>query len=180
MSKMFMRLFGVTLALTMLLSLFAPSTKTYAAPGKKLYIVQMLESPVVAYDGSIAGLKATKPAKGQKINPLNADVVKYVDYLKGRHDNALNSVGGGRKAYDYTYTYNGFAAELDAAQANKLAKTAGVLAVTEDSMAQLDTATTPTFFGLNAAGGIWEKLGGPVGTVVVRIPLVLAKISSWG
>ena len=41
------------------------------------YIVQLLDKPVVAYDGGIAGLKATKPKKGQKIDPNSADVVKY-------------------------------------------------------------------------------------------------------
>ena len=51
-----------------------------------VYIVRMAEDPVVAYDGGIAGLKATKPRKGMKINPTNPAVVKYSDYLIARHD----------------------------------------------------------------------------------------------
>ena len=38
----------------------------------------------------------------------------------------LNGVGGGRKLYGYHYSFNGFAAELTAAQAAKLSATAGV------------------------------------------------------
>ena len=51
-----------------------------------IYIVQMLDKPVVAYEGDIAGLKATKPAHGKKINPNSNAVEKYVSYLAGTHD----------------------------------------------------------------------------------------------
>jgi hypothetical protein len=40
----------------------------------------MQQSPVVAYTGGVAGLNATKPAKGKKIDPASADVQKYVGY----------------------------------------------------------------------------------------------------
>ena len=51
----------------------APSADTKSAATKKYsndaYIVRLAEQPVVAYDGSIKGYKATKPRKGQKIDP---------------------------------------------------------------------------------------------------------------
>ena len=53
------------------------------------YIVRMIQNPVVAYEGGIPGFKATAPAKGAKIDSLDADVVKYVGYLKGTHDEKL-------------------------------------------------------------------------------------------
>ena len=40
-----------------------------AAAAKDVYIVQMIDPPAVAYEGGIAGLNATKPAKGEKIDP---------------------------------------------------------------------------------------------------------------
>lgn len=58
------------------------------------YIVQMSQSPVVAYEGGIAGLPATKAAEGQKVNPKAAHVVKYADFLKRAQDRALAKVGG--------------------------------------------------------------------------------------
>ena len=48
------------------------------------YIVQMRDLPAVAYDGSIKGLAATKPAKGQKIDPNSAVVTKYVGHLNAQ------------------------------------------------------------------------------------------------
>ena len=122
-----------------------------------LYIVRMADAPVVAYSGGIPGLKATKPAAGKKINPLSAEVAKYVGYLNGKHDAAVASVGG-KKVYDYTYAFNGFAAQLTEAQAAKLAVADGVLAVEADEARTLDTSSTPSFLGLDTPGtGLWAN-----------------------
>ena len=126
---------------------------------KSLYIVQMTDPPAVAYTGGISGLRATKPAKGQKIDPNSAVVVSYVKYLDGTHNARVAAVGG-RKVYSYRFAFNGFTAELTPAQAARLATDARVVAVTKDSIAELDTSTTPDFLGLNAQGGIWSRLSG--------------------
>ncbi|HWQ84334.1 MAG TPA: S8 family peptidase [Anaerolineales bacterium] len=134
-----------------------------AAPAKSsnnIYIVQMVDQPIVAYEGDIAGLKATAPRQGQKVNIFNKDVIAYGDYLKGRHNDALAAAGGGRKVYDYTFSYNGFAAELTQDQAAKIASAAGVLAVSPDELFTIDTSSTPAFLGLTDPGGLWEQLGG--------------------
>ncbi|HVF61374.1 MAG TPA: S8 family serine peptidase [Thermoanaerobaculia bacterium] len=131
-----------------------------AGPAADAFIVRMSEDPVVAYRGGIPGLKATKPAKGQKINPNSPDVVRYVTYLKGRHDAALAAVGGARKIYDYTYSLNGFAAKLTAEQAAAIAAVPGVVSVERDERLKVSTVSTPAFLGLTAPGGLWEQLGG--------------------
>ncbi|HET9506766.1 MAG TPA: S8 family peptidase [Gaiellaceae bacterium] len=144
--------------------LFAVSAS--GAPGDataKTYIVQMLQAPVVAYEGDVAGLAATKPAKGQKIDPNSAAVKKYAAHLVGQHDAVLQKVGGAAKVYSYTYSYNGFAAKLTDGQKAALAKQEGVLAVTEEELVTGDTSSTPEFLGLTADGGLWEQLGGPTG-----------------
>jgi subtilisin family serine protease len=130
-----------------------------------IFVVQMADLPVVAYDGSIKGFAATKPAPGTKINPLSAVVTKYVGYLEGTHDAALSraGVGAAKKLYDYFYTYNGFAAKLTAQQANRLAGDQRVLAVSRNERFDVDTSSTPTFLELDAEGGLWEQLGGPTG-----------------
>ncbi|HEY3474976.1 MAG TPA: S8 family serine peptidase, partial [Anaerolineales bacterium] len=124
-----------------------------------VYIVQMINDPVVAYQGDVPGYRATKPARGQKINPNSSDVTKYVGYLKGKHDEALRRVGG-QKLYDYVYSYNGFAAKMTVEQANKLSFVDGVLLVSPDELQTMDTSSTPSFLGLDAPGGLWEQLGG--------------------
>ena len=137
--------------------------------GSGVYIVRMSDDPVVAYEGGIAGLKATKPAKGKKIDPRSSEVAKYAGYLDSKHDGALAKVGG-QKVYDYRYTYNGFAARLSEAQADKLASTEGVLSVEKAVDVKMDTATTPAFLGLtDPANGLWTKQGIKGENVIIGI-----------
>lgn len=148
-----------------------------AAESTSGYIVQMIDAPAVSYTGGIPGLRATKPAKGQKIDPLNNDVVKYAAYLDSRHNDALARVGG-TKYYDYYYSFNGFAAKLSDAQANAMKKVAGVLAVNEDELQNADTSSTPTFLGLTATGGLWDQLGG-VGSAGEGIIIGIVDSGIW-
>jgi len=120
-----------------------------------IYIVQMIDNPVVAYEGDIKGLKATAPKNGQKIDPNSSNVVNYVTYLTSKHDKALAKAGG-QKVYDYVYSFNGFAAKLSLDQAKKLTGIDGVLAVSPDELYTMDTSTTPDFLGLTAEGGLWD------------------------
>ena len=130
-----------------------------SARNSKLYIVEMRELPVAAYDGRIAGFSATRPERGRKINPQDPAVAGYASHLESRHDDTLARVGG-RKVYDYRYTFNGFAAELTDAQADILRANAGVLNVRKDEERFADTSSTPAFLGLDAPGGLWDQLGG--------------------
>jgi len=146
-----------------------PETHARAERGQ-LYIVQLIEDPVVAYKGGVAGLAATKPNKGRKIDPNSPAVVKYFGHLTNRHDAVLASVGGSkRKAYSYGYAFNGFAAELTEAQAAKLALTQGVLAVSKDEARALDTSSTPAFLGLSGDSGFWKTTGATGEGVVIGI-----------
>ena len=120
------------------------------------YIVRLVEQPVTAYGGGIKGYPATKPRAGQKIDPNNSKVQNYKNYLESRYDDVLAQVGGGKKLSSYGYVFSGFAAELTAEQAAKLATTKGVLAVTKDEFRELVTATTPNFLGLSGTDGFWE------------------------
>lgn len=138
----------------------ASATSGKAKASNGVYIVQLAEMPVTAYDGSIKGLARTKPAKGQKIDPRDPAVVKYKEFLTARQDAVLQGVGGGTKLHSYGYVFNGFAAELTSAQAQKLRQSAGVLAVSKDEVRTVDTSSTPAFLGLSAPGGLWSMLSG--------------------
>jgi len=151
----------------------APAAEAKAAAKTKFannaYIVRLTEMPVVAYDGSIKGYPATKPRPGQKIDPDSPLVVSYKSYLESRQDAVLASVGGGKKLYSYGYAFNGFAAELTAAQAGKLAATRGVVTVEKDAARQLDTSSTPTFLGLAGPDGFWATTGAKGENVIIGI-----------
>jgi subtilisin family serine protease len=138
-----------------------------ARAGNSTYIVQLAEPPVAAYGGGVKGYAATKPRKGEKIDPDDVSVANYKAYLGSRHDAVLASVGGGRKVHAYGYVFNGFAAELTDAQAQKLAQTPGVLAVGKDELRQLVTSTTPTFLGLSGKTGFWNATGSKGEDVVI-------------
>jgi subtilisin family serine protease len=125
------------------------------------YIVTFAEEPVASYAGGTKGFAGTRPAAGKHINPNSAAVRKYQEHLTAVHDAALASVGAlDAKIYDYTVTNNGVTAQLTARQATKLAATKGVVGLEKDQLAKPDTSLTPTFLGLDAAGGLWEQLGG--------------------
>ena len=178
--KGLIRLLGTALALAIGVSLTTGIAQ--AEPGEdkangngkakfanNAYIVQMADQPVAAYTGAIKGYAATKPAKGKKIDPNSPMVVGYLGYLGSRQDAALNSVGASKKLYNYGYVFNGFAAELTEAQAQKLAQTPGVLAVTKDEARALDTASTPAFLGLNGPAGFWNRTGATGENVIIGI-----------
>ena len=131
-----------------------------AQTSNNVYVVQMAELPVGSYTGGIPGFAATKPARGQKLNPNNNNVISYAGHLDNRHAQALNQIGGGRKLYDYRFSFNGFAAELTEGQADALRGVTGVLSVTPDELVTSVTATTPRFLGLDQPGGAWEQAGG--------------------
>ena len=142
----------------------AAVTQSVSPSTSGTYIVQMADLPVVAYDGKIKGLAATSPAPGTKVDPESEAVTRYVAHLASKHNSALTRVGAARtKIYDYAFSFNGFAAKLTAAQAQRLAKTPGVVAVNPEQTYTVDTSTTPEFLGLTEKGGLWDQLGGPKG-----------------
>ena len=69
-----------------LLPLTAIAASAAKVPKNNAYIVQLAEQPVAAYAGGIAGYAATKPRKGQKVNPNDPQVVRYMGYLATRQD----------------------------------------------------------------------------------------------
>jgi len=125
------------------------------------YIVQLVDAPIAGYTGDRAGLPATKPAPGAKIDSGSTEVQRYSSYLTASHDRVLGKVSGATKLYDYSYAFNGFAAKMSAKAAFRLSKTPGVVAVTADETRKLETTRTPDFLGLSKPGGLWSQLGGP-------------------
>ncbi|KAK8649914.1 hypothetical protein V6N13_139567 [Hibiscus sabdariffa] len=57
--------------------------------------------------------------------------------------------------YSYDTAFNGFAASLDAEQAEALSKSDSVLGVYEDTVYDLHTTRTPQFLGLDSEFGLW-------------------------
>ena len=134
-----------------------------AAPSEAsaTYLVQLADAPAAGYTGGVAGYARTKPATGAKIDAKSPAVARYRGYLKSRQDRVLRTAPSADAIHNYSVTFNGFAAQMTAGDAAKLARTAGVKAVIKDEKRKLDTTRTPEFLGLTKPNGIWNQLGGP-------------------
>lgn len=124
------------------------------------YIVQLAGAPVASYDGGVAGLPATKPAAGTRLDISATDVQNYMAYLGKKQDDVLATINPANVTYRYDVVLNGFAAMLTDAEVRALKKNTGVLSIQADTIQQLHTSNTPTFLGLDQAGGLWAKAGG--------------------
>ncbi len=123
------------------------------------YIVLMDSAPAVAYEGGEAGLARTAPRAG---GPLNSDaprVRRYVEHLSDQHREALEVADVPTKALTahYAFALNGFAAELSAAEAGRLRRQDGVVAVMADRLRQPQTDNSPHFLGLDRRNGPWAR-----------------------
>ncbi|MBA2388360.1 MAG: protease inhibitor I9 family protein, partial [Acidimicrobiia bacterium] len=125
----------------------------------KTYIVTMADEPAATYEGGTAGIPATAPDTGEKLETTSQAVTDYRNFLKARHTAALRgaNVRQSKKIYDYSVTVNGFAADLSGAEAARLQRQPGVLSVAPDKLYQIDTISTPDFLGLTKAGGAWAR-----------------------
>ncbi|GAB2515419.1 S8 family serine peptidase [Microbulbifer agarilyticus] len=135
---------------------------------KKTYIVQFAEKPLIAYEGNIQGLAATKPAKNRKLDFSSGAIQQYAQFLRSRKQVALNAIGNVRKLHDYEVAFNGFAAQMTAKQAEQLRNRQEVIGVWEDQLMKPQTNTTYSYLGLDDFPGPWI-LGATGEDVVVGV-----------
>jgi subtilisin family serine protease len=143
-------------------ALAAPATTKTANPhgyAAGRYIVTFADEPAATYEGTVKGYARTRPDAGKKLDPTRAEVVKWRAHLTSLHDSALKAVGATKLA-DYTVATNGVSASLTSAQANALARRAGIAGLARDAMQHVDTSLSPEFLGLSAPGGLWSQLPG--------------------
>ncbi|RSZ56906.1 S8 family serine peptidase [Massilia atriviolacea] len=147
-------------SLAVMLMLAGITSTTAADEARRSYIVQLVDKPVATYTGQVAGLPATKPAEGQRLDVDATDVQNYITYLDTKKSQVLSTVSAAQVTHQFNVVFNGFSAMLTDAEVRALKKDAGVANITADSIMQMDTNYTPTFLGLDKAGGLWEQVGG--------------------
>ncbi|MGO4468504.1 hypothetical protein, partial [Pseudoduganella sp. RAF53_2] len=87
-----MKLRPVTWAVLVALSFAAHGA--WAEAVRRPYIVQLADAPVASYSGGIAGLQATQPAPGQRLNLQSQPVQLYTNYLQQRQASVQAIVAG--------------------------------------------------------------------------------------
>ena len=126
------------------------------------YIVVLTEKAAATYDGGTAGMPATKPAPGKKLDANRAEVKKYQAHLEQKQAQVAGKQGV-KINRQFTAALNGFSANLTADQAIKLAKDPSVLTVAPDTENAPDYSSTD-FLKLSGANGTWNtKFGGQNG-----------------
>jgi subtilisin family serine protease len=126
---------------------------------KKSYIVVMAQDPALAYEGGEAGIPATKPAEGEKIDADSAAVRQYQEHLERKHDESLAKadVPVERKVHDYGVAVNGYSALLTEEEAEAIDSQKSVLKVMEDELRQATTDSSPGFLGLTGRRDAWGR-----------------------
>jgi subtilisin family serine protease len=137
---------------------FAKQAPPASANGAESYIVVLEAMPLVAYEGDIKGLAATKPAKGKKFNPNSKAAKKYKAHLTSMQGKVLNNAGvsSSKKVNSFTAALNGFSAILTEEQAAAMARQKGVKKVMKDQWRYPDTDSSPEFLGLTGPAAPWQ------------------------
>lgn len=154
-----MKLRPISLAVLALLS--SAALHAGADDIRRSYIVQLADKPVASYGGEVAGLAATRPAPGRRLDVGAADVQAYIAYLEQQKNSVTASVPAAQIGHQYKLAFNGFSARLTEAEVRALQKSGGVAAITVDEERQPTTNFTPIFLGLDQPGsGLWNQVGG--------------------
>lgn len=122
--------------------------------GEQVYIVRLRHSAVSQYNGSIAGLAATKLEKADtaqrlfaKGQPATAAVKDYREFLLDQQQVALKDISqllGAKKArMQFVNAINGFSLSLTQNEAEQVAALPGVVSVQRSKMYQLHTDEGP-------------------------------------
>ena len=126
---------------------------------RKVYIVQMQAPSAAEYHSTLqkaaAGLAVQKPPR-VRFDKASPAIASYAEKLRAEQDELLmKAAPDARQLYSYRYGFNGFAAEMTAAQAHKLENMPQVLRVWEDEIRPLATNFSPGFLGLfDSDGGL--------------------------
>ncbi len=123
-------------------------------------LVRFADAPVADYTGGIAGLLATKPGGGHKLDLASGPVVKYEAYLRNQHANYRSwlkvNAAQAEVVSEYLLTFNGFAVLLHGASANSLLNGPKAAEVTPDWLYQPSMDVSVPLIN---APEVWSDLG---------------------
>jgi subtilisin family serine protease len=155
-----MKLRPVPAAILLLASTLSFGQLAHAEEERRSYLIQLADKPAATYTGGVAGIAATQPPSGQRIDPTSATLQLYADYLGQKQDAVKALIPSAEIEYDYKVVLNGFSARLTDAEVRALQANSAVVSIRANTERHLDTSYTPTFLGLDGPGGLWAQAGG--------------------
>ena len=165
-----MTLRPVSAAILLLLS--GLTVTAHADDIRRPYIVRLADKPLSSYTGGVAGIAATKPAAGARLDLNSSAAQAYSGYLIQKQQSVKAAVAAAPMLYDYKVVLNGFSAMLTDDEVRALKANTAVANISADTPRQVLTNYTPSFLGLDGPNGLWSQLGGKEGAgegVVVGI-----------
>jgi hypothetical protein len=148
------------LAAAVLFALSTLSATAHADEVRRPYIIQLADKPIASYDGAVAGLAATQPVAGRRLDLLSNNVQLYNAYLGQKHATVQASIAGATIMYNYSVVLNGFSAMLTDTEVRTLMARGDVSMVWVDTPQRPATTYTSKFLGLDQPDGLWAKVGG--------------------
>ena len=131
--------------------------------GKSVYIVQLADPSVAAYEGGIEGLEATsnRATGATRLDVYSRASKAYEKHLSDSQDQFKASCERalGQRLnvkYKYQHAFNGVAMELTPEQAASIARLPNVKSIAPERMEKLDTDVGPQFIKAQA---IWKGVG---------------------
>jgi subtilisin family serine protease len=162
---------GLSIAAIAAIVVVAGQTLVAAAPADPgrtertaVYLVQTAGAPIASYTGGVSDIPATMPTSGGKVQPRTWNYRAYQRHLTTAHGAVLRGAGVDpkKKLTEYSTVFNGFAAELTAAEAARISHTSGVVKIFKNELQTTQTVTTPRFLGLDGPAGAWQQQFGDV------------------
>ncbi len=125
------------------------------------YVVVFKDPPTASYTGGIKGLKPTKPAKGEKLNPQAKEVRAYVDHLGKVHADYRRWLQSKAPAAEVVreafLTGNSLAVKANGAKPETLQQGPGAKQVTASWLYRPAMTVSNELIG---ADGLWPAAGG--------------------
>ena len=133
---------------------------------ERTYLIRLADAAVPTYDGGVEGLRASEAAPGKTLDPSNARVRAYTEFLEEEQTEFVTRMERTvdrdvEVPFTYQYAVNGLSAVLSPAEAAQIAEDPAVAHVALDEERELHTDAGPVWSNADALWNAVEELDLP-------------------
>ncbi|RKR86758.1 PA domain-containing protein [Micromonospora pisi] len=136
-----------------------PDAANNAAAGASRYLIELTGDPVASYAGGVAGIAATRPAQGTRLDRASDSARDYREHLRDQRTKVLDSAGiaRARAKTSFDTVFNGFSALLTPAEVAKLRTDPAVRQIFPDRLLRTQSSNSADFLKLTGPKGVWQQ-----------------------